>query len=872
MTQTRDPELDPATRVALVAITRHGARLAGILAARLAMRGTGVRLVVTQKFADVAAEALARTQDAPAAWSRAATETTTTVDFRDRDASLEDLSDGVDAKDDDKDDKDDKGRLKTEPRLIGYQGPLSEQIGPLFASQDQLVFFVSLGAVLRLVAPHLKSKYEDPGVLVVDEAGRFVIPVLSGHLGGANAFAQSLATVLGATPVITTASDVRQTLAVDLLGRELGWRLDAPKLNLTRISASVVNGDPIALIQETGDRDWWRRDSPLPANIHLFDRFEDLDPTAYQGLLWVTEREIPAKLRRELGERLAIYRPGPPPAKPASVDPAEAEPAWVELAATNPAPAKPVAVEPAAKEPTGMEAAPAESTAAEPLATQTIGPPPVGSGDRPQAGDRERALVLGLGCDRGTSLATLTEAISLALGHLDRDGGDVRALATIDRKGDEPALLALAAERGWPLRLFTASELSQVPVPNPSATVLAHIGTPAVAEAAALLLAQELAGSRSRSEAATELDAGHPSADLVLEKCKFRGPDGKNVTVSLARPRSDQPGKLLLVGLGPGAPEQMTLRARAAIAEAEVVIGYGTYLKLIQDLIHGKEVIRKGMTEELDRCLAALAEARRGRRVALVSSGDIGVYGMAGPTFEVLLQAGWRPGEGLEVEVIPGITALSSSAALVGAPLTHDFCAISLSDLLTPWPVIARRLAAAAHGDFVIALYNPKSGKRSAQILAAQRILLRHRPPETPVAVVTAAYRDAQAVLLGRLAELADYPLGMLSTVLIGNSQTTLREGLMVTPRGYANKYDPQSGEARSGEKAGRSLSQGLEGWRAAIRAHRGRYPEEPLADLARRFDVEVEDILDALGDEVAQILKKGVGDEEPAPYGKPRQ
>ncbi len=195
------------------------------------------------------------------------------------------------------------------PRLIPYPGALKDQIGPLFATYDQIVFFVSLGAVIRLIAPHLQSKHQDPGVLVVDEAGRFVIPALSGHVGGANAFAEHLAGLLGATAVLTTASDVGQTLAVDLLGRELGWRLEAPKINVTRVSAHVVNGEPIALVQEAGRRDWWRRATPLPANIQVFARFEEIDPEAFRGLLWVTRRAIPPDLWQRFAERLVVYRP-----------------------------------------------------------------------------------------------------------------------------------------------------------------------------------------------------------------------------------------------------------------------------------------------------------------------------------------------------------------------------------------------------------------------------------------------------------------------------------------------------------------------------------------------------------------------------------
>lgn len=300
-------------------------------------------------------------------------------------------------------------------------------------------------------------------------------------------------------------------------------------------------------------------------------------------------------------------------------------------------------------------------------------------------------------------------------------------------------------------------------------------------------------------------------------------------------------GKIMLVGLGPGSQDHLTARARAAIAEADTIIGYVTYIRLVADLVEGKEVIRKSMTEELDRAIEALDRASQGKKVALVSSGDAGVYGMAGPTFEVLFQAGWTPDSDIEVEIVPGASALNTCAALVGAPLTHDFCAISLSDLLTPWPTIARRLDAAAYADFVVALYNPKSGRRTQQIVEAQRLFLRHCDPQTPVAVVKSGYRPKQRIEFTTLEKMAEADIGMLSTVLIGNSNTFIRHGLMVTPRGYANKYAVEDGErnTNAGEQAGRSLSTGLAGWMATIQqsgksaaelAAEYRLPEEYIA------------------------------------------
>lgn len=191
---------------------------------------------------------------------------------------------------------------------IVYQGALSANIAQLFGNYDQIIFFVSLGAVVRLIAPHLKSKDEDPGVLVVDDAAQFVIPVLSGHVGGANAYAEKLAGIIGATPVVTTASDVGKTIPVDILGRELGWTLIAPKINVTRVSAHVVNEEPVAFIQENGSKNWWTRPTPLPANIRLFERFEDVPVDEFKALLWVTNRQIEDQTWEDYEEKLVVYR------------------------------------------------------------------------------------------------------------------------------------------------------------------------------------------------------------------------------------------------------------------------------------------------------------------------------------------------------------------------------------------------------------------------------------------------------------------------------------------------------------------------------------------------------------------------------------
>ena len=189
------------------------------------------------------------------------------------------------------------------------QKTLREEMGGIFGRFDQLVCFVSLGAVVRLVAPHLKDKETDPGVIVVDDAARYVVPMLSGHVGGANAWAERVARLLDATAVLTTASDAGGTLAVDILGRELGWQVEAPKINLTRVAAAVVNRERIAIVQETGSRNWWTRKTPLPANIEVLDDLADVKPGYHQALLWITHRPVDASFWTQWPEGLIVYRP-----------------------------------------------------------------------------------------------------------------------------------------------------------------------------------------------------------------------------------------------------------------------------------------------------------------------------------------------------------------------------------------------------------------------------------------------------------------------------------------------------------------------------------------------------------------------------------
>jgi len=229
----------------------------------------------------------------------------------------------------------------------------------------------------------------------------------------------------------------------------------------------------------------------------------------------------------------------------------------------------------------------------------------------------------------------------------------------------------------------------------------------------------------------------------------------------------------------------MTPAAGEALGAAEVIIGYQTYLDLIPEFLEGKEVIASQMMKEVDRCRKALALAAEGKKVALVSGGDPGIYAMAGLVFEMAREQG----DAVEIEVIAGIAALNACAARLGAPLMHDFAAISLSDLLTPWEKIEQRLEAAAGADFVVVIYNPKSKKRAEHIVRAREILLAHRAPETPVGIVTAATRENERIVLTTLEKMLENEIDMQTTIIVGNSMTFAWQGFMVTPRGYAAKY-----------------------------------------------------------------------------------
>ncbi len=542
------------------------------------------------------------------------------------------------------------------PATLSYPGPAPRAVRRAFTECDQIVCFLAVGATVRLIAPLLTSKATDPGVVCVDESLAFAVPVAGAHAGGANSLAHAVAGVLGATAVITTASDAVGVPALDDFAAGLGLRVE-PGSRLAEVGAAVLSGDRVTLSM---DQAW-----PVPALPQNVTATAAPEPGV--PAIVITDRVTTA------GAAQVIYRPP--------------------------------------------------------------------------------ALVLGAGASRGVTGAEMGELMDEALAMAGLAAASVCQVATVDVKEDEQGLLAAARARGWDVAGFAPAELALVAVPNPSETVRAAIGTPSVAEAAALR-------------------AAGAGAVLAVPKRKSR-----RATVAVARRAAR--GRLALVGLGPGARDLVTPRSVAELRRASVVVGLSQYLDQVRDLLRpGTQVFASELGDERERAAAAVAQARAGRAVALVGSGDAGIYAMASPALE------FADGS-IEVVGAPGVTAALAAAALLGAPLGHDHAAISLSDLHTPWAAIERRIGAAAAADFVVCFYNPRSRARGGHLAKALALLAAHRPPGTPVGMVVDAFRPGQRVSLSTLASFDPALADMRTLVIVGSSATRIVAGRMVTPRGY---------------------------------------------------------------------------------------
>ena len=385
-------------------------------------------------------------------------------------------------------------------------------------------------------------------------------------------------------------------------------------------------------------------------------------------------------------------------------------------------------------------------------------------------------LWIGIGCERNTSKKLIEKSLNSFLVSNKLSSLSIAGFATVDLKKDEKAILEISKENNLPVRFFKPDELSKIKIPNPSKIVLNEIGTPSVAEAACLLAA----GKNSK---------------LLKEKKVFKNPNSSKrlsgaVTIAVALSQnqySPSLGEIHIVGSGPGDISYLTNDARKALSKCSVWIGYKMYLDLIEPLRSKDQVfIESKLTEERQRCKKAIKLAEEGIKVALISSGDAGFYGMAGLLLELIqkINKEFRP----YFEVHPGISSMQLAASLSGAPLMNDFCAINLSDKLTPWLSIEKRIEGALLGDFVIAIFNPQSLERNWQLKKAIDLCLKSRNGNTPVLIARQVGRQNQSKNFFKLDSIPLKDIDMLSIIIIGNTKTTLVDEIFLTPRGYLSK------------------------------------------------------------------------------------
>jgi len=544
---------------------------------------------------------------------------------------------------------------------------------------NQLIFIGSIGAVIRLISPFVRSKEDDPAILVIDSKAKKVIPLLGGHKQGGDGFANELAADLEAEAIFTSDSVTQKKISLDCFGEGWGWKRGGSNVDWRNLMISQARQQKIVVSQSNGSKLWHQ--------IEGFSDFsfrENNDPISFENInLYIGQKNL---------NKCSWHPP---------------------------------------------------------------------------------SIIIGIGCERNTDEKLIQRAISDSFSKKGLSLLSIAGIATIDKKNDEIGLLNLSKENEWPISFFNASQLSKVKVPNPSNVVMSEMGTSSVAEAAAILKG-EVSGKKTK---------------LVQEKQIYLSKENEFGAVTIALVELDKPlaphrGELHLIGSGPGLLKMLTSDARKALARCVAWIGYAPYLNYL-DLIRRHDQIRidSELTFEKERCQYALDLAKEGARVALVSSGDSGIYGMAGLALELWLNESvdTRP----LFQVHPGISSFQMAAAKLGAPLMNDFCTISLSDLLTPWKKIEERIVSAAKGDFVIAIFNPKSIKRDWQLKKTVDLLLEFRTPITPVAVARQLGRPDESIEIGTLETFSFEKVDMLTILIIGNSQSAIRDNRFLTPRGY---------------------------------------------------------------------------------------
>ena len=552
------------------------------------------------------------------------------------------------------------------------------ELQKLFRQGHPIVGLCSSGILIRALSSQLQHKRSDPAVLALAEDGSAVVPLLGGHAGQANRIAVELAALLGISASITTAGDLRFSIALDAPPK--GWVLANPE-DAKSFMASLLAGSKVKLESHAA----WLEESNLP--------FDD------QGALSivVTPKDVDGS-----SERL-VFHP--------------------------------------------------------------------------------KTVTIGVGCERNCSPAEVIDHVNYLLKREGISKKSVAGIFSIDLKADEPAVHEVAKTLGVSARFYDASKLSQETdrLSVKSEIVFKETGCYGVAEAAALLPT----GSRGK---------------LILPKEKT-----KRSTCAMAESVAPIDGEiagvpqghLVLVGLGPGGAGCTSPEATHHLEAASDLVGYSLYLDLCEISWDGKIRHDFPLGEEIDRVKHAIDLASQGKRVSLVCSGDPGIYAMASLVFEeldVTNNASWKR---IDVTVCPGISALQGASARAGAPLGHDFCTISLSNLLTPWEIIEKRLHAAAQGDFVIAFYNPVSMRRKTQIEEARKILLQHRPKDCPVIIARNLGREGEKLTFVPLTEMTADKIDMLSVVVVGSSDTkkiTMPDGreFIYTPRGYQKRRDEE--------------------------------------------------------------------------------
>jgi cobalt-precorrin 5A hydrolase/precorrin-3B C17-methyltransferase len=527
-----------------------------------------------------------------------------------------------------------------------------------------LLFIMATGIVVRTIAPLIKNKKEDPAVLVIDEEGKHVIPLLGGHQARANELATTLATLINANPVITTSSDINNLPALDLWIERCQLFIQNPSI-LPKIMSKFIENSKIKIYIN----------SDLIRVPIFYEHFQVVKEAKFADII-ITNKKL------ELNEEQLILIP--------------------------------------------------------------------------------RNLVVGLGFHDWVTSNEIEEAIKQVFTDEGLYFEALKGVATLQKKAENEALQEFSRKYGLRVFSYTPEELQEVKGLSFSPIVERAVGVSSVCEQSAILASQ---------------------GRLIVPKRVF-----KDVTIAVAEASYYVKGKVYVVGIGPGSLFYITPKAITVIREADVIIGYKTYINQIESLIKDKKVFAYGMTEEVKRAKTAIEYALKGMIVSVVSGGDPGVYGMAGLIFEILAQNKLE----VEVEVIPGISAFNAASSKVGAPIMNDFACISLSDRLTPWDEIEKRLEYAAKSDFVIILYNPKSSKRRENLTKAKEIILKYRDNNTPVAIVKNATREGEEVILTTLEKMDSYPVDMNTTIIIGNSQSYIYKNFFITPRGYRRKYEKE--------------------------------------------------------------------------------